>query len=608
MSWTSGDRAIDGSLRDTLNASVGDRYAVERELGRGGMASVWLARDLRHQRLVAIKVLHPQLAGAIGADRFLREIQLTAQLQHPNIVPMLDSGVLHTADGMAVPWYAMSYIAGESLRSRLERDRYLPIEDAIRITEEAAGALDSAHQRGIVHRDIKPENLLLADGNVYVADFGIARIVSETGADRLTESGVAIGTSAYMSPEQSTADVVDARSDQYSLATVLYEMLAGEPPFTGRTQHAIVSRRLAEPARSIKPVRSSVPDQVDGALLKALERIPEDRFSDIASFAGALRRPPSSPTRSGLFRRMNRWQVAGSVALAVAAGLAIWFSISAARERGSASNEVAALYRRGVRAYDRRSGVGTIEAITAFSAAVKRDSLYSPAWNGLANTYVRAYERPFPIPGVTRENTLRLAVAASTRALASDSTSTDAWLTQAILGRDVDPTDNRPVVRSLRRALALDSTDARVWHFLALISAENGDFPSALAAWHRSVKLNPTYTQGLTFLGIGNYWLRRYDSALVWIDSALAVDPTYVLARTSAGLVESARGNYEHALASFEAGRRLTDDIEALNAVAGSATANAERGHSAEARAELATIEPLAKAYSIVPLHPAVFI
>jgi serine/threonine-protein kinase len=216
-------------MRDRLNAFLADRYTVERELGRGGMASVWLAHDLRHQRSVAIKVLHPELAGAIGVDRFIREIRLTAGLQHPHIIPVLDSGVLPGPDGVSLPWYAMAYVAGESLRDRLDRERHLPIDDALRITEEAAEALHSAHREGIVHRDIKPENLLLAEGHVYIADFGIAKALIDTGGERLTSTGFAIGTPAYMSPEQASAETIDARSDQYSLASVLYEMLANRP-------------------------------------------------------------------------------------------------------------------------------------------------------------------------------------------------------------------------------------------------------------------------------------------------------------------------------------------------------------------------------------------
>jgi serine/threonine-protein kinase len=199
-------------MLDRLNAALCDRYAVERELGRGGMASVWLARDRRHDRPVAIKVLHPELAGAIGVDRFIREIRLTARLQHPNVVPVLDSGVFPGADATPLPWYAMAYIAGESLRARLQREHQLPIDEAVRIAADAAEALLTAHRDGIVHRDIKPENLLLAGDRVYVADFGIAKAPIETGGERLTSTGLAIGTPAYMSPEQASAQPVDART------------------------------------------------------------------------------------------------------------------------------------------------------------------------------------------------------------------------------------------------------------------------------------------------------------------------------------------------------------------------------------------------------------
>ena len=296
-------------MRDHLNAALADRYAVERELGRGGMASVWLARDLRHDRSVAIKVLHEELAGAIGVDRFVREIRLAARLQHPHIVPVLDSGVFTGPSAVTLPWYAMPFIAGESLRARLDRERHLPIEAALRITEQAAAALQVAHREGIVHRDIKPENLLLDDGAAYVADFGVAKALLDTGGERLTATGLAIGTPAYMSPEQATADVVDARSDQYSLACVLYEMLAGEPPFTGPSAQAVMARRLTEPARALRPVRSVVPVGVEAAVLRALERIPADRFPDVAAFAAALRN--ATVTERGLHRRAQLSTAAG---------------------------------------------------------------------------------------------------------------------------------------------------------------------------------------------------------------------------------------------------------------------------------------------------------
>ena len=278
-------------MRDHLNAALGDRYLVERELGRGGMATVWLARDLRHDRVVALKVLDPALAGAIGVERFLREIRVTARIQHPNIVPVLDSGVCPGPGGESLPWFTMTYVAGESLRQRMNRERQLPIEDAIRIAESAAAALETAHKSGVVHRDIKPENLLLAGDHTYVADFGIAKAVLDTGTERITSTGVVIGTPAYMSPEQASNDVVDERSDQYALATVLYEMLAGEPPFSGATAQAVVARRLAEPARPIRPVRATVAAPVEAAVLRALERVPADRFASVSDFAAALRSP-----------------------------------------------------------------------------------------------------------------------------------------------------------------------------------------------------------------------------------------------------------------------------------------------------------------------------
>ncbi|HEU5218330.1 MAG TPA: serine/threonine-protein kinase, partial [Gemmatimonadales bacterium] len=213
-----------------LQAFLADRYTIERELGRGGMATVYLARDLKHNRPVAIKVLRPELAAVLGRDRFLREIAITAGLQHPHILALLDSG---EAEGSL--YYVMPFVAGESLRDRLERERQLPLDDALRITREVADALDYAHRQGLIHRDIKPENILLSDRHAMVADFGIARAVEQAGGDKLTETGLAVGTPDYMSPEQAAGSAdLDGRTDQYSLGCVLYEMLAGHPPFLGK--------------------------------------------------------------------------------------------------------------------------------------------------------------------------------------------------------------------------------------------------------------------------------------------------------------------------------------------------------------------------------------
>jgi eukaryotic-like serine/threonine-protein kinase len=268
-----------------LREALQDRYAFERELGRGGMATVWLARDLKHDRPVALKVLHPELATSLGPERFLREIKLAARLQHPHILTVLDSG--ETAGRL---WFTMPLVEGESLRDRLRRERQLPVEDSLRIAREAAQALQYAHTHGVIHRDIKPENLLLTDdGNTLVADFGIARSLGSGSDEKLTETGLVIGTPAYMSPEQAAGDKgLDARTDVYSLAAVLYEMLAGEPPFTGATTQAMLVRRLTEPAPSARSVRSNLPESADHAIRKALSPVAADRFGTMAQFGQAL--------------------------------------------------------------------------------------------------------------------------------------------------------------------------------------------------------------------------------------------------------------------------------------------------------------------------------
>jgi len=597
-------------VRDRLNQTLADRYTVERELGRGGMASVWLARDLRHQRPVALKVLHPELAGAIGVDRFLREIRLTAGLQHPHIIPVLDSGVVPGPNGVSLPWYAMAYVPGESLRDRLARERHLPIDEALRITQETAAALHAAHGQGVVHRDIKPENLLLAGGHVYVADFGIAKALIETGGERLTSTGLSIGTPAYMSPEQATAETIDARSDQYSLACVHYEMLAGEPPFTGPTAQAIVSRRLAEPARAIRPVRSAVPPGMEAALLRALERFPTDRFPDVAAFATALVQntpAPELPTRApGAQRVAGRL---GATLLLVVIALGAWLiSQSGGAAPVTRDSVTVALFERGRKGYDQRTPEGASDAIAAFTAAVRRDSTYAEAWAGLAKTYVRAYERGFGFQGVIGDSVLRLAVRAVERALDHDPNSVDAWTTQAIVSRNLDPTDLTPAFRSLRRALAIDSSWAPAWHFLAISLAETGRHDSALGFWRRAVSLDPSYTQGLAFMAIAHYWRRQYDSSMRWADSAIAVNPNYLLGRTAAGYTSIEQGNYGRGAAAFEVARRLSTDVEILNAMAGSALVAARAGRPEEAGDLLRRIETMANAYRPAPLHSAVFI
>jgi serine/threonine-protein kinase len=298
---------------------VADRYAIERELGHGGMATVYLAQDLKHHRPVALKVLHLQLAHALGPERFLREITLTAQLDHPHILPLLDSG---EADGFL--YYVMPYVEGESLRDRLTREKQLPLDDALQIAREVVDALGHAHSRGIVHRDIKPENVLLTGRHARVADFGIAWALTAAGGEKLTATGLAIGTPAYMSPEQALGEKMDGRSDIYALGCVLYEMLAGEPPYTGPTAQAILARRLSMPVPSLRTIRDNLPEPVERAILTALARTPADRFATAAQFSEALTRDSAAPAARPASvapppRRVGRLALFG-IALVVATG------------------------------------------------------------------------------------------------------------------------------------------------------------------------------------------------------------------------------------------------------------------------------------------------
>ena len=311
-----------------LAAALADRYRLERELGQGGMATVYLAQDLRHDRKVAIKVLRPELAAVIGAERFLAEIKTTANLQHPNILPLHDSG---EADSFL--FYVMPFVEGESLRDRLTRDKQLPIADAVRIATEVAGALDYAHRQGVIHRDIKPENILLHDGRALVADFGIALAASKAGGTRMTETGLSLGTPRYMSPEQAMGQRdIAAQADIYALGCVLYEMLVGELPFEGANAQAIIARVMTEEPRSLVLQRRTVPLHVEAVVMTALSKLPADRFASAAQFAAALgdpgfatgrldRGPATTVPHTGRDRLLSGvpWAL-----LAVAAGLLVW--------------------------------------------------------------------------------------------------------------------------------------------------------------------------------------------------------------------------------------------------------------------------------------------
>src|SRR5215211_6095377 len=330
------------TVLDKLRTALNDRYRIDREVGAGGMATVYLAHDIRHDRNVAIKVLHPDLAAALGAERFLAEIKTTAKLQHPHILPLLDSG---EAEGLL--YYVMPYVAGESLRARLERETQLAVDDAIRIAREVASALDYAHRSGVVHRDIKPENILIHEDQALVADFGIALAVSAAGGPRMTQTGLSLGTPAYMAPEQATGErAIDARADIYALGAVLYEMLVGEAPFTGPTVQAIVARVMTESPRPVTGQRRSVPEHVNAAVLRALEKVPADRFHTAAEFSNALANPgfathlpttaTPAKTQSTAKTILRHPAVPWGIA-AVAALVAVLFAASGSRDKTSST-------------------------------------------------------------------------------------------------------------------------------------------------------------------------------------------------------------------------------------------------------------------------------
>jgi eukaryotic-like serine/threonine-protein kinase len=376
-------------LRDRLQSSLAGRYRIERELGRGGMATVYLAQDLRHKRPVALKVLHQELAQTLGPERFQREIETVARLQHPHILTVHESG--ETSGQL---WFTMPFVEGESLRDRLRREQQLPLDVALRIAMDAARALQYAHEHGVIHRDIKPENLLLTtDGSTLVADFGIARALSGND-ERLTQTGMSVGTPAYMSPEQAVGDRgVDARSDIYSLGCVLYETLAGEPPFTGPTAQAITAKRFQGEVPHVRHSRSAVPESVDQAIHQALALVPADRFSSAAEFARALALPAStqSPTEPRRVTgeppvasrpRVDRrpWPPIRSVATALALGFLIglgvlfgWLRSQRTREaNGSAvPQRVAVLpFESAGDTSDRAFAIGVSEEITTRLARV----------------------------------------------------------------------------------------------------------------------------------------------------------------------------------------------------------------------------------------------
>ncbi|HEU4699204.1 MAG TPA: serine/threonine-protein kinase [Gemmatimonadales bacterium] len=526
----------------TLVAALADRYALERELGRGGMATVWLAEDLRHHRPVALKVLHPELASAVGAERFLREIRLAASFTHPHILPLLDSGEVG-----GLLYYAMPYVAGETLRARLARERQLPVADALAIATDVARALAYAHGLGVVHRDIKPENILLEGDEAVVADFGIARAVSRAAGDVVTSTGLVLGTPAYMSPEQASGDpALDGRSDLFSLGCVLYEMLAGEPPFAGPTAQVIAARRIAGVVPPLAPVRPDVPPEVERLVGRALARVPAARFRDAGEMLAALERAargefsetgaplertaeapglrrPSAP--SGARGRARRRRVLAGLVLAALAAVVAFVLLRPARRAALDPSLVAVapfdaigpglgLWREGVVDLLARDldGAGPLRTVSP-TVVVRR-------WTGRAD--------PTSAAALGRRTGAGLVVFGSVTPSGADSVRLRASLLDAGRGQ---------VLQEIELRDGADRID-RVTDSLTLALLRELGRTRPIGAWRR-VGLSTTSLPALKAFLQGEQWLRRiqWDSAAAAYERAIAADSDFALALWRAGLV-----------------------------------------------------------------------
>jgi len=570
-------------LLEPVRHALSGQYRIERELGSGGMATVYLAEDLRHGRRVAVKVLHPEVAALLGVDRFLREIQVTAGLQHPHILPLHDSGSFVIGPGETrLPYYVSPVVEGESLRDRLVRDQRVPIGEAVRIAAQVATALAYAHGQGVIHRDIKPDNILLHHGLALVADFGIA-LESRLESDRLTTVGLTVGTADYMSPEQASGERdLDGRSDAYSLAVVLFEMLAGATPFTGPNPRAVLARQLSARAPSVRQFRPEVPEALDRIIARALAAEPGERFPDAATFAAALQGEAALPRTGGSGRvRIAAGAVAGLVLVAVAA----WGLVHRAG-RTPEHSQAGDLTRRAWIQLDRRTADGTSRAVGLFRNAIARDSGFADAWAGLALALQAASIWKYPVEGLPSDSIVPLAIQASGRAIDADSANAKAWVARTYALRLLEPGSRVTMIAAAERAVRLDARQPDAWYYLGLAREEHLEPEPAREAYARALTLVPGHLRTLLFVSLHFMWRRQLDSALLWADSTVHVDPTYLTGRQARGMVQLLRGKLESAEEDFRASTQLGGTVDVVAGWTGLAHISLLRGRT-EAAARL---------------------
>jgi tetratricopeptide (TPR) repeat protein len=579
---------------DELAASLADRYQIDRTLGTGGMANVYLARDLRHQRSVALKVLHPDLSSVLGPERFRREIEIAARLQHPHILTVFDSG---ETDGLL--WFTMPYIEGESLRDLLDREHELPVDHALRIAAEVADALEYAHAQGVIHRDIKPENILLSAGHALVADFGIARALSDE-SDRLTSTGLAIGTPAYMSPEQGSGDrQVEARSDVYSLASVTYEMLTGEAPYSGGSARAVMTKRMTDPVPSARRLRTSISPALDQAISRGMAPTPADRFATAGEFARALSAAPLS--RAGSIVRRPRIVGAVALGLAVAAIGLIWSWSSGTNGAGPPS-AAAQHVERGNALLARRTPEAAGEAVAEFEAALALDSTDATAQANIGYAFTMFLDWGWPFRDMSPAELRARAIQHSERAITLDSLSAPVWLARAYVLSVDDPYRLRGAVDAYSRALALDSTNAEGWYQFGQTLMVLGRFDEAARAYRQAFTLDPN--RPMAYMSLSSLSMRegRVAEARGLIDSAVTASRTVTspYVRVVRGLVALAAGDVR--LARDEAELALVmDSVYTIPARTLLVKVLAAEGNRADATRELERILPQDDTADVAP-------
>jgi serine/threonine-protein kinase len=574
------------TIQQRLEQGLTDRYRVERELGQGGMAVVFLARDLRHDRNVAIKVLRPDVAGEIGADRFLREIRLAAGLTHPHILPVHDSG---EAGGLL--FYVMPNMEGQSLRDRLVREKMLSLEDALRITREIASALDYAHRRGVVHRDIKPENILLHEGSALVADFGIGKAATAAGGS-LTQTGLALGTPAYMSPEQATAETeVDGRSDLYSLGCVLYEMLTGEQPYTGATAQAVITKRFISPVPHVRAVRD-VPEPLDAAVIRALARTPVDRFPTIGEFADALLQIQRDGSTPGGGVRVREVAAEKSIAVLPFSNMSAdpeneYFSDGMTEEILNAlaavpdvqvASRTSCFAFKGKEIDIRKIGeqLGVTSVLEGSVRKIGNRIRISVQLSNVANGYrlwSQVYDRQLEDVFAIQEeiaraiaDALQVRLGGAADHLVKPTTENLEAYTLYLKGRFLGSIDKsgdtlRKALSLFEQALDIDPGYARAysgiadcWAGLADNWLEPGDaYPRAKSAATRAIQLEPTLAEAYTSLGKVLAWYEwKFDRASEALAKAVQYNPSYAEAHFVLGSVLPSIGRLPEAIEEMQ--------------------------------------------------------